>query len=138
MRLSRLVPCLAPVVLLACAAEGESSSSHSDAIVEECPALSPPAPGFCPPGERIVPVKDGAGACTVGFACKPECPTLSPPGPGFCGGGPYQPIVEDGCTVGFECKPECPTLSPPGPGFCDGGSYQPIVEDGCTVAFECT
>lgn len=115
-----------------------------------CPALSPPAPGFCSGGE-VVPRTDPITGCTTGFDCvtpppPPECPVLSPPAPGFCYGGEIVPKKDatTGCTTGFDCvmpppPPDCPFVSPPAPGFCSGGTVvqRKDPKTGCSTGYDC-
>jgi hypothetical protein len=90
-----------------------------------CPALTPPAPGFCA-GGTIVGHKDANGCATAPECVLPPstCPELTPLPPGFC--PPDRKIVPvknktTGCTVGFECSPApSPTTCEAAGGACVG------------------
>jgi len=114
-----------------------------------CPAISPPAPGFCP-GGKVVP-RTNENGCTAGFDCvqdpAPPCPEIAQPPPGFCPGGSIVPHKNSaGCTVGFDCIPspnacvsaggKCVGLTP---SSCPGGHVGDATTYSCGggVGVEC-
>ena len=111
-----------------------------------CPALSPPAPGFCPNG-TIQPRKDEAG-CVRAFDCVPNAKTACESKGGRCTGisptscseGFFADADDFSCGsgVGVGCCWACPVLSPPAPGFCPNGTIQPRKDEaGCVRGYDC-
>ncbi len=114
-----------------------------------CPAVTPPAPGFCFGGTIKPHIENG---CTLGYDCiNPandagpaantctaaggECRALSLPqacdnwgGSQYsCGGG-----VGVGC-----CLPSCPNLVQPGPGFCTNGTVVTKTNAAGCMYYDC-
>lgn len=113
----------------------------------QCPALSPPAPGWCADG-TITPKKDATG-CTVGYDCVKTTPTSCTSvggqcvaiSPTSCASGRWGDATKFSCGGGVGvgcCLEECPSLSPPAPGFCTGGTIKPRYDaTGCVVGYDC-
>lgn len=138
-----------------------------DGECDECPALTPPSPGFCKNGE-IVPQKNAQGCdiapkcvcsatepdpgCPSGttkvvdldggctYSCQPaSCPELpiAPPD-SLCGGAPPLYTYDaNGCVAGYNC-PGCIEIVQPGPAQCPSGGFVPKYgPDGCLESYTC-